>query len=251
MAGHSHWARIKRSKSVVDARRGRAWSKLSRAVIVAARNGGGDPTMNLTLRYAIDACKDANMPKDTIERAIKKGTGEGGEVNFVELVFEGYGPGGAAILATALTDNRNRTAPEIKKIFEMRNGNLGAANCVSWMFEKRGVFMIAADKIDEEALTDLALEAGADDIQNLGEVFELRCDPAAFEAIRAALQARGIKPDSAELSMVASSNVELAGEDAERMLKLIETLEDHDDIQNVYSNFEISDEEMNRLSADN
>jgi len=250
MSGHSHWARIKRAKAVTDARRGRAWSRLSRAVIIAARNGGGDPEMNLSLRYAIDAAKDANMPKDTIERAVKKGAGEIGGASFEELVFEGYGPCGAAVICTALTDNRNRTAPEIKKIFETRGGNLGAANSVAWMFSKRGVFMISADKTDEDTLTDVALECGADDVQNLGEAFELSCDPAVFNDVSKALDAAGIKPESAEVSMVASTNVELKGDDAGKMMRLIDALEDHDDTQSVYSNFEISDEDMARLSAE-
>ncbi len=250
MAGHSHWARIKRAKAVTDARRGRQWSRLSRAVIVAARQGGGDPDANLALRYAIEECKDANMPKDTIERAIKKGTGELGGSELEELVYEGYGPGGAAILCAALTDNRNRTAPEIKKIFETRNGNLGASNCVAWMFEKRGVIIVAAEKTDEDTLTNIALETGADDVQNLGEAFELTCDPSVFNNVRQALDAAGIKPDSAEISMVASTNVNLTGDDAEKMMKLIEALEDHDDVQNVYSNFEVSEEEMARLSEE-
>lgn len=248
MAGHSHWARIKRAKSVTDARRGRLWSKLARGVIVAARQGGGNPEMNLSLRYAIDAARDANMPKDTIERAIKKGTGELGGEDFTELVFEGYGPGGAAILCMALTDNRNRTAPEIKKILEQRGGNLGAPNCVAWMFTKRGVFVVSAEKADEDTVTNIALETGCDDVQNLGGAFELSCDPAVFEDVRAALENAKIKPESAEVSMVASSSIDLRGEDAERMMALIEALEDHDDVQNVYSNFEISEEDMARLS---
>lgn len=250
MSGHSHWARIKRAKGVTDARRGRLWSKLARAVIVAARQGGGDPDMNLTLRYAIDACRDANMPKDTIERAVKKGTGELGGAEFQELVFEGYGPGGAALMVSCLSDNRNRTAPEIKKIFEARGGNVGATNCVAWMFAQRGVFVISAEKTDEETLTNLAIESGADDVQALGDAFELTCDPSVFSNVRRALEEAGIKPDSAEVSMVASSNVNLSGNDAEKMMKLIEALEDHDDTQNVYSNFEISDEDMARLSSD-
>ncbi len=250
MAGHSHWARIKRAKGVVDARRGRLWSKLSRAIIVAARQGGGDPAMNLQLRYAIDAAKDANMPKDTIERAVKKGAGELGGEDFQELVFEGYGPGGAAILCTALTDNRNRTAPEVKKIFETRGGNLGAANSVAWMFTKRGVFLIAADKTDEDTVTNIALETGAEDVKNLGDAFELSCDPAVFSDVRAALEQAGIKPDSAEISMVPNSQVELDGDQAEKIMKLIDALEDHDDTQNVYSNFEVSEEDMARLSGD-
>ena len=249
MAGHSHWARIKRAKSVTDARRGRVWSRLSRGIIVAARQGGGDPDSNLALRYAIDAARDANMPKDTIERAIKKGTGELGGAALEELVFEGYGPGGAAVLCRVLTDNRNRTAPEIKRIFEMHGGNVGSANCVAWMFTKRGVFVVAASQADEDTLTGIALESGADDVQSLGDAFELTCDPAAFGAVRQALEAAGIKPESAEVSMVASSQVNLAGAEAERMLKLIEALEDHDDVQAVHSNFEVSEEDMARLSV--
>lgn len=249
MAGHSHWARIKRAKGVTDARRGRAWSRLARGIIVAARSGGGDPDMNLGLRYAIDAARDANMPKDTIERAIKKGTGEMAGGSLEELVFEGYGPGGAAVMCVALTDNRNRTAPEIRKIFEMRGGKLGAPGAVSRMFTKRGVFVIAAGATDEDTLTNLALETGAEDVQNLGEAFELTCDPSAFSRVRAALEAAEIKPESAELSMVATTQVQLAGEDAERMLKLVEALEEHDDTQAVHSNFEISAEEMTRLSG--
>lgn len=250
MAGHSHWARIKRAKAVTDARRGRSWSRLSRAVIVAARQGGGDPDANLTLRYAMDACRDANMPKDTIERAIKKGTGELGGVSLEELLFEGYGPGGAAIMCAALTDNRNRTAPEIKKIFETRGGNIGAANCVAWMFTKRGVFIVSADQTDEDTLTNIALEKGAEDIQSLGDAFELSCDPSVFNDVREALTAAGIKTESAELSMVASSTVTLQGEEAERMMKLIEALEEHDDVEAVHSNFEVSDEDMARLSSE-
>ncbi len=248
MSGHSHWARIKRAKGVNDARRGRNWSRLARGIMIAARQGGGDPDANLSLRYAIDAARDANMPKDTIERAIKKATGELGVVNFEELLFEGYGPGGAAVLVRALTDNRHRTAPEIRKIFEQRGGNLGAANSVAWMFKKRGVFLIAADKTDEDALTNLALETGADDVQNLGEAFELDCDPAVFHNVRKALEQAGIKPESAEISMVASTTVPLAGEQAEKMLRLIEAFEEHDDVQSVSSNFEISGEDAARLS---
>lgn len=257
MAGHSHWARIKRQKAVTDARRGRAWSRLSRGIIVAARTGGGDPDANLALRYAIDAAKDANMPKDTIERAIKKGSGELGGAQYVELVFEGYGPGGAAILATVLTDNRNRTAPEIKKIFENHGGNLGATNSVAWMFSKRGVVVVARAQVagggggspDEDTLMNIALEAGADDVQPVGDdAFEITCDPSAYNALRRALEQAGIKPESAELSMVASANVTLAGEAAERMLRLIEALEEHDDIQNVYSNFEIDAADVARLA---
>lgn len=249
MSGHSHWARIKRAKAVTDARRGRSWSRLARAVIIAARNGGGDPDANLNLRYAIDAAREANMPRDTIDRAIKKGTGELGGAQMEELVFEGYGPGGAAILCSVLTDNRNRTAPEIKKIFEMKNGNLGAANSVAWMFKKRGVFIIDRTKADEDTLTNIALEAGADDVQSLGDAFEMNCEPAAFNAVLAALEAAKIKADSAELTMVATTTITLTGEPAERMMKLIDALEEHDDVQGVHTNFEMSEEEASRLSS--
>jgi len=249
MSGHSHWARIKHAKAVTDSRRGRLWSKLSRAIIVAARHGGGDPAMNLTLRYAIDAARDANMPKDTIERAIKKGTGAGGEADYVELVFEGYGPGGTAILCTALTDNRNRTAPEVKKIFEGRGGKLGTAGSVSRKFNQRGVFTIAATAADEDTLTNIALETGADDVQAVGdEAFELTCDPAVFGEDRKALDNANIKPESAAISMVPITTVMLSGDQVEKMMNLIEALEEHDDVQNVYTNFEISDDDAKRLA---
>lgn len=248
MSGHSHWARIKRAKSVTDARRGRAWSKLSRAIIVAARNGGGDPGSNLALRYAIDAARAENMPKDTIERAIKRGTGELGGEQYVELVFEGYGPGGAAILCTALTDNRNRTAPAIKKAFERHGGSLGATNSVAWMFRKRGVFIIPTSQTDEEKLTELAIEAGVDDIKQEGDAFELTCEPSVFNDVRQALTDAEITPESAELSMEPSSTVALERHEAGKLMKLIEDLEEHDDVQNVYSNYEISEAEMQRLA---
>lgn len=241
MAGHSHWARIKRAKSVTDARRGRAWSRLSRAVIVAARAGGGDPESNLTLRYAIDAARAENMPKDTIERAIKKGTGELGGAAYEELVYEGYGPGGAAFICIALTDNRHRTAPEIKKILERSNGNLAAAGAVSRLFTKRGVFVVPAAQANEDRLTEIALEVGADDVKASDESFVIECEPGVFGQMKAALEAAKITPESAEISMVSSLTVELTGEAAQQMMRLVDELEEHDDVQNVYANFEVSD----------
>jgi YebC/PmpR family DNA-binding regulatory protein len=248
MSGHSHWARIKRAKAVTDARRGRAWSKLARAIIVAARSGGGDPEANLALRYAIDAARAENMPKDTIERAIKKGTGALGGEEYVELVFEGYGPGGVAILCTALTDNRNRTAPQVKKTFEMHGGSLSGTGSVAWMFSKRGVFVIPAALVDEDRLTEIAIEVGVDDIKREGDAFELTCDPAVFSDVRQALADAGITPESAELSMEPSSTVTLAGNNAEKLMKLIEELEEHDDVQQVYGNYEIPEAELQRLA---
>lgn len=247
MAGHSHWAQIKRAKAVTDARRGRAWSKLSRAIIVAARNGGGDPDANLALRYAIEAARDDNMPRDTIERNIKKGTGELGQTSFEELVFEGYGTGGVAILATGFTDNRHRTAPEIKKIFELNHGNLGATGSVAWMFTKRGTFLIAAKGTTEDALTEIALNSGADDVQAGGEFFELTCDPAVFEAVKAALAKASIKPESAEIAMIANTSIPLTSEPAKQVLELIEQLDAHDDIQKVYSNLELNEADAEKL----
>jgi YebC/PmpR family DNA-binding regulatory protein len=248
MSGHSHWARIKRAKSVTDARRGRAWSKLARAVIIAARQGGGDPESNLTLRYAIDAAKAENMPKDTIERAIKKGTGDLEGAQYVEMVFEGYGPGGAAILCTVLTDNRNRTAPQIKKIFEKYGGSLGATNSVAWIFSKRGLFVVPASQADEDRLTELGIEAGVDDITRDDDVFELRCAPAAFNNVRQTLVDADIRTESAELSMEPSSTVTLQGHNAEKLMRLLEELEEHDDVQHVYGNYEVSEAEMERLA---
>jgi len=250
MAGHSHWARIKRAKATTDARRGRAWSRLSRAIIVAARNGGGDPEANLNLRYAIDAAKADNMPKDTIDRAIKKGTGELGGGKLEELNYEGYGPGGVAILCAALTDNRKRTGPEIKKILEARGGNLGASNCVAWIFSKQGQISIPDTATSEEQITELALEQGAEDIQHEDGYFLITCDPGSFEGLRDTIHAAGIKFESAEVSMEPSTTVTLTGHDAERMLKLIDELEEHDDVNAVYSNFEISDEELARIAGE-
>ncbi|MBK8914269.1 MAG: YebC/PmpR family DNA-binding transcriptional regulator [Phycisphaerales bacterium] len=250
MAGHSHWARIKRAKAVTDARRGRAWSKLARAVIVAARIGGGDPDANLALRYAIDAARDGNMPRDTIERAIKKGTGELGAEQYEEVVYEGYGPGGAAVMALALTDNRHRTAPEIKKIFEMNGGNIAVPNAVGWNFARRGVFRVPTAAADEERMMEIALALGADDVSQDGDEWELRCDPALFEAGRKAIADAGLKPSSSQIALIPGSTVQLEGERAAQMVALVEALEEHDDVQNVYSNFEISEQDMQALAGE-
>jgi YebC/PmpR family DNA-binding regulatory protein len=244
MAGHSHWARIKRKKGVTDARRGRLWSKLARNVIVAARSGGGDPSQNLTLRYAIDKAKQANMPKDTIENAIKKGAGGTDDANYETVFYEGYGAGGVAILCEALTDNRNRTAPEIKKIFERSGGNVGAAGCVQWMFSSKGQITVPVAAADEDRIAEIALEGGADDYAQSGDVWEITCEPAAYEPVREALAAAGIEPQSAELSMVPSSTVTVDGASGRKILNLVEALEDHDDVQNVYSNFDLPEDVM-------
>jgi YebC/PmpR family DNA-binding regulatory protein len=242
MAGHSHWANISAKKGVVDKKRGKLFGKLSRANIVAARVGGGDPVMNLRLRYAIDKAKAASMPKDTIERAVKKGTGDLEGENYEDVIYEGYGPGGVAVLCDLLTDNRNRTAGEIRKIFEVHGGNLGSTNCVAWMFERKGVFSIPASQISEDRLFEVALEAGADDVKRDGESFIVTCATDAFPAVGEALEKAGIKPESADVMRVPQSTVDLDVADGRRMLELLEALEEQDDVQNVIANFNIPDE---------
>lgn len=242
MAGHSHWAKIKRAKASNDAKRGRVWSKLARRIIVAAKTGGGDPDDNLTLRYAIDDAKAANMPNDTIDRAIKKGTGGLDGTSYEQVIYEGYGPGGTAFIVDCLTDNRNRTAPEMRKFFEQAGGQLGTTNCVAWMFANKGTFAIAADADDEDTLMELAIEAGADDVQRDGYLYEIITDPAAFGAVREALAGAGIETVSAEVGLVADTQVELDAEKARQAISLYEKIEDHDDVQNVYTNFEVPEE---------
>ncbi len=249
MSGHSHWAGIKHKKAVVDAKRGKAWSKIARMIIVAAKNGGGDPATNLTLRYAIDKGKAANMPKDTIEKAVKKGTGDLEGINFEEVLYEGYGPGGVAMMVEALTDNRNRTAPEIKKLFEKHGGSMGTSGCVNWMFSKKGLITVNTLNTDEEQLLEIALNAGADDMQNTGEVFEITCDPDAYEELKKTLQEKEIATEVAEISMVPQNTIEVSDEHkARRIISLMEAFDDHDDVQNAYANFNIPDEIIARLS---
>jgi YebC/PmpR family DNA-binding regulatory protein len=244
MSGHSHWAKIKRSKASTDARRGRLWSKLARKVIVAAKTGGGNPDENLNLRYAIDEAKAANMPNDTIERAIKKGAGELGGASFEPVVYEGYGPGGVAFMVECLTDNRNRTAAEMRKLFERGGGQLGAANCVAWMFRPKGTFAISVEAADEDRLVEVAVEASADDVQRDGEVFEITCELGAFAGVRQALADRQIETVSAERGMVPDTRVAVQGAQARQVLKLMDALADSDDVQNVYANFDIPEEVM-------
>jgi YebC/PmpR family DNA-binding regulatory protein len=249
MSGHSHWAGIKHKKAANDAKRGKVWSKIARMIIVAAKSGGGDPSANLSLRYAIDKGKAANMPKDTIEKAIKKGTGGLENVHFEEVVYEGYAPGGVAIMVDALTDNRHRTAPEMKKIFEGRGGVLGTTGCVGWMFHKKGLITVNTVDIDEDKLMDIVLSAGAEDIQNTGAVYEITCEPAAFEPLKKALEQEKVAMQLAELSMVPDSSVPVTDpETAKKILALMESFEDHDDVQNVYANFDIPDDVISKIS---
>lgn len=242
MSGHSHWAGIKHKKAANDAKRGKVWSKLARAIIMAAKNGG-DPAANLHLRYAIDKAKAANMPKDTIEKAIKKGTGQSGPVSYEQVLYEGYGPGGVAIMVEALTDNRNRTGPEIKKLFEKYGGSLGTSGCVNWMFSMKGLITVAVEKIGEDDLMEIALSAGAEDMQNLGKVYEITCDPEAYETLKAALEEKEIETEVAEISMVPQNTVPISdAETAKKIIGMMELFDDHDDVQNVYANFDITDE---------
>ena len=249
MSGHSHWAGIKYKKAAADAKRGKIWSKISRMIIVAAKNGGGDPSSNLPLRYAIDKAKAANMPKDTIEKAIKKGTGELEGVSFEEVLYEGYGPNGVAIMVEALTDNRNRTTPEVKRIFERNGGSMGNSGCVNWMFDKKGLITVATASVNEEQLLEIALGAGADDMQIVGDVFEITCEPGAYEELKRTLQEREIATEVAEISMVPQNTIAINDEQtAKKIISLMEAIEDHDDVQNAYSNFDISEEIMARIS---
>jgi len=249
MSGHSHWAGIKYKKAAADAKRGKMWSKIARMIIVAAKQGGGDPAANLALRYAIDKARAANMPKDTIEKAVKKGTGELEGMSFEEVLYEGYGPGGVAIMVEALTDNRNRTGPELKRLFERHGGSLGTSGCVNWMFTKKGLITVNADSTDEEQLLEIALSAGADDMQTVGEVFEITCDPSAYEELKKTLQEKEIATEVAEVSMVPRSTIEISNEQtANKIISLMEAFEDHDDVQNTYANFDIPDEIMARIS---
>jgi YebC/PmpR family DNA-binding regulatory protein len=249
MSGHSHWASIKHKKAAVDAKRGRAWSKVARMIIVAAR-AGGDPAANLSLRYAIDKAKSVNMPKDTIEKAIKKGTGGADGVNFSEVHYEGYGPGGVAIVVEALTDNHNRTAPEIKKIFEKHGGSLGTSGCVNWMFSKKGLITVKTAGVNEDELMEIALAGGADDMQNTGEVFEITCEPGAYEQLKNTLKEKGVAIEASDISMVPQNTVPISDvATARRIISLMEAFEDHEDVQNAYANFDIPDEIISKLEG--
>jgi len=248
MSGHSHWATIKHKKGAADAKRGRLWSKIARMIIVAARAGGGDITSNLTLRYAVDKARAANMPKDTIDKAIKRGTGEIEGAAFESMQYEGYGTNGVAIVVEVLTDNRNRTGPEIKRIFEKHGGSLGTPGCVSWMFHKKGLITVSTTSIGEDDLMELALGAGAEDMQNSGEVYEITCDPSGYEQLKKALEEKGVPIQSADISMVPTTMVPITTPEAARkVINLMEAFDDHDDVQNAYANFDIPEEVMAKV----
>lgn len=249
MAGHSHSANIAIRKGAQDKKRGALFGKLSKAIMVAARNGGGDPVTNLRLRYAIDKARANSMPRDNIERAVKKGCGELDGESFEELLYEGYGPAGTAIMCEILTDNRNRTSGEVRKIFEVGGGNLGATNCVSWMFERKGLFVIEASHVDVDRLMEIALGAGADDVAEAGAYYEVTCDPAAFDGLKQAFDDAKIACDNAEITRLASNKVDLDFDSAVRVLKLIAALEENEDVQAVTSNYAIADDILPKVQA--
>jgi len=244
MAGHSKWANIKHRKARQDAVKGKVWSKCSKAIIVAAKQGGPDPDANLALRYAIDEAKSANVPKDNIERAIKKGAGATDGEDYEAIRYEGYGAGGVAVIVDALTDNRARTAPEVRLAFGKYGGNMGATGCVAFMFEQRGVITIEESAATEERLMEIAVEAGADDIEKDDGYWTIMTDPAEYLDVKAAIDAAGIETSSAEITMVATNSAEVSAEDAGKVMRLIEALEDLDDVQKVYTNAEFTDEQL-------
>ncbi|HEY8517822.1 MAG TPA: YebC/PmpR family DNA-binding transcriptional regulator [Candidatus Binatia bacterium] len=250
MAGHSKWSQIKHKKAAKDAKRGKVFTKLIREITVAARLGNsGDSNFNPRLRTAILAAKAARMPHENIERAIKKGLGEDGGAAYEDVMYEGYGPGGVAIMVRALTDNRNRTVAEIRNLFQKYGGNLGETGCVGWMFQRRGVLMIEGPSIGEEQVMEVALEAGADDVVDADGTWEVSTSPESFEGVRAALENAGATISSAEVTMVPSNTVAVRGAEAEKLVKLLEALDDHDDVQAVSANADLDADEVARLSA--
>jgi YebC/PmpR family DNA-binding regulatory protein len=248
MSGHSKWSTIKRKKGALDAKRGKIFTKLIRELQTAARIGGGDPDANPRLRLVVDKAKAANMPKDNIQRAIQKGAGGGEGEAFEEAVYEGYGPGGTAILIETLSDNKNRTVGDVRHALSKNGGNLGASGCVAYLFEKRGNLSFEADGLDSDALLEAALEAGAEDVVDGDETWDVVTGPNEFEAVKEALLAQGFEPANAEIAMEPSTTVKLEGKEAEQMLRLADVLEDLDDVQNFYANFDISEEELERFA---
>jgi YebC/PmpR family DNA-binding regulatory protein len=247
MSGHSKWHSIKHKKAAVDAKRGKAFSRVIKEITVAARMGGGDSTANARLRTAIQNAKSINMPQDNITRAIKKGTGELPGVNYEEVSYEGYGPGGAAIMLDVMTDNKNRTVADIRHIFSKHNGNLGETGCVAWMFKKKGLIILPAKGVNEDQLMEIALDAGADDINQEEDTFEVTTEPDLMETVKDAIEKAGLPVSEASVTMIPQSTVKLEGKQAIQMLKMIEALEDHDDVQNVYANFDIDEDVMNSM----
>ena len=250
MAGHSKWANIQHRKGRQDEKRGKLWSKLSKAIIVAAQMGGGDPEANFRLRKAIDDAKAVSMPKDNISRAIKKGTGELAGGNLEEVVYEGYGPGGVAVMCEILTDNRNRTAPELRSLFSKNGGELGKTGCVAYLFERKGMVLISTEKIEEEALMDLAIEAGAEDVKRVDENFEVSCEPDVFSDLLQAMEQAEIEIVASQITRIPNDTIDLDADNGRKILKLVDQLDDHDDVLTVSSNFNIPDDAMAEIGLD-
>lgn len=242
MSGHSKWSQIKHKKAAVDAKRGKIFTKLAKEITIAVRLGGKDPNMNPRLRTVILKAKGLNMPNDNIERAIKKGTGELQDVQYDEIRYEGYGPGGVAVLVDCMTDNKNRTVSEIRHIFSKYNGNLGESGCVGWLFEQKGYFVFDEGVITEEELMDIAIDAGAEDVRRDDKSLEVITTPQDFETVKDIFDKKGLKYSVAEVTMIPKNYVEIRDKDAQNMMKLFDALEDHDDVQNVYANFDIPDD---------
>lgn len=250
MSGHSKWAGIKHKKAAVDAKRGKIFTRIIREIVIACKEGGGQPENNARLRKAIESAKEANMPADNIKKAVQRGTGEIPGAVYEELTYEGYGPAGVAVMVEATTDNKNRTASEMRKLFSSNGGNMGESGCVSWMFSQKGYIGVEKTKADEEQLMTLALELGADDFRTEDEdLYEILTKPSDYEAVKKGLEEKGIPLAAAELSYQPQTYVKLSGKDAEKMLSLMDELEAHDDVKNVYSNFDISKEEMEAIEA--
>ncbi|MBI4590739.1 MAG: YebC/PmpR family DNA-binding transcriptional regulator [Candidatus Rokubacteria bacterium] len=249
MSGHSRWAQIKRKKAKTDQQRGKLFTKVIREITVAARSGGGDPKINMRLKAAIEAAKAASMPADNIKRAVQKGTGELPGEMYEEVTYEGYGPGGVAVMVRVVTDNKNRTAHEIRRFFEKHSGNLGQVGCVGWMFERKGVIQVDAERIDEDDLLALALDAGATDMRRVEKVYEITTSPDEMEAVRRALEERKVPVLEAQVSMVPLSTVRAEGKEAQAVLRLVEALEEQDDVQAVYANYDIPDEVIDAVTA--
>lgn len=246
MSGHSKWATIKHKKAATDSKRGKLFTKLIKMLTVAAKNGGGNPDTNPSLRLAIDKAKEANMPQDNIDRAVKKGTGELPGVSYESISYEGYGPGGVAFYVDVLTDNKNRVTSEVRNTFAKCGGNLAGAGAVSWLFEKKGLFIVNKKDASEDQLMPIVLDAGAEDMSDEGESFEIKCQPADYEKVKKALESGKIKIESSEVTFLPKNTVKVAGDHAKQVLNLVEQLEDNDDVQNVYANFDIPDDILNK-----
>ena len=249
MSGHSKWSTIKRKKEKNDAQRGRIFTKLVKEITIAAREGGGNVNVNVRLRTAVLTSRAENVPQANIDRAIARGTGELEGIMYEELTYEGYGPGGVAVLIEAVTDNKNRTTPEIRHAFSKNGGNIGDTGCVAWMFDQKGLILVTKEGQDEDEIMMIALDAGAEDIQDEGDTFDVFTSPSEFESVRSQLIENGIKPFRAEICRIPQSTVAIEGQEAEQLLRLLEVLEEHDDVQNVYANFDMDDKVLDEMNG--